>query len=105
MAVAKFYHLTRDPLEALLPTLIVKALDIGLRVALRGTDAGRMQGIDRMLLLRSGQTFPSIGALSSWRAVSEAVARQDEEAATANAKAITATAWAMIGQTFPESAP
>ncbi|MCB1404914.1 MAG: DNA polymerase III subunit chi [Rhodobacteraceae bacterium] len=54
MAVAKFYHLTRDPLEALLPTLIVKALDIGLRVALRGTDAGRMQGIDRMLWLREG---------------------------------------------------
>lgn len=54
MAVAKFYHLTRDPLEALLPTLIGKALEIGLRVALRGTDAERMQGIDRMLWLREG---------------------------------------------------
>jgi len=28
MAVAKFYHLTRDPLEALLPMLIGKALEM-----------------------------------------------------------------------------
>ena len=45
MAVAKFYHLTRDPVEALLPTLIGKALEIGLKVALRGTDLARMQAL------------------------------------------------------------
>ena len=54
MAVAKFYHLTRDPLEALLPTLIGKALEIGLKVALRGTDLARMQALDRQLWMNDG---------------------------------------------------
>ncbi len=54
MAVAKFYHLTRDPLEALLPMLIGKSLEIGLRVALRGTDAARMKAIDRQLWMNDG---------------------------------------------------
>lgn len=49
MAVAKFYHLTRDPLESLLPVLISKALEIGLRVAVRGTDPARIEAIDRQL--------------------------------------------------------
>lgn len=54
MAVAKFYHLTRDPLEALLPTLIGKALEIGLRVALRGTNGAQMQALDRLLWMNDG---------------------------------------------------
>lgn len=54
MAVAKFYHLTRDPLEELLPKLIGKALEIGLTVALRGTDRARMQALDRQLWLNEG---------------------------------------------------
>lgn len=54
MAIAKFYHLTRDPLEALLPTLIGKALEIGLTVALRGTERARMEALDRQLWLGEG---------------------------------------------------
>ena len=54
MAVAKFYHLTRDPLEALLPMLIGKALEIDLKVALRGTDAAQMQAIDHQLWMNDG---------------------------------------------------
>lgn len=54
MAVAKFYHLTRDPLEALLPVLIGRALEIGLNVAIRGTSADRMQALDRQLWLGEG---------------------------------------------------
>ncbi|MCW1933549.1 DNA polymerase III subunit chi [Pararhodobacter zhoushanensis] len=49
MAVAKFYHLTRDPVEALLPVLVGKAIEIGLRVAVRGTDQARMETLDRTL--------------------------------------------------------
>ncbi len=49
MAVARFYHLTEDPLERLLPMLIGKAGEAGLRVALRGTDAARMEALDRVL--------------------------------------------------------
>ncbi|KPQ08361.1 MAG: DNA polymerase III chi subunit HolC [Rhodobacteraceae bacterium HLUCCA12] len=49
MAVARFYHLTQDPLEGLLPILIGKAFEAGLRVALRGTDGTRMEALDRQL--------------------------------------------------------
>ncbi|WP_370209084.1 DNA polymerase III subunit chi [Pararhodobacter marinus] len=49
MAVARFYHLTRDPVEALLPLLIGKANEIGLNVALRGIDKARMEMLDRIL--------------------------------------------------------
>jgi len=54
VATAKFYHLTRDPLESLLPILIGKALEIGMTVALRGTDRVRMEGLDRQLWLGEG---------------------------------------------------
>ena len=54
MAVARFYHLTQDPLEVLLPTLIGKAQEIGLAVALRGTDRARMEALDRQLWLGEG---------------------------------------------------
>lgn len=54
MATARFYHLTRDPVEALLPQLIGKAQEIGLKVALRGVDRGRMEALDRLLWLGEG---------------------------------------------------
>lgn len=49
-----FYHLTRSPAEALLPVLIGKSLAAGWRVELRGTDAGRMEWLDRQLWLGEG---------------------------------------------------
>lgn len=55
MAVARFYHLTRDPPEALLPGLITKAQEIGLTVALRGTERDRMADLD--LRLWAGEGF------------------------------------------------
>lgn len=55
MAVARFYHLTRDPLEGLLPVLIGKAQEIGLTVALRGKDRARMADLD--LRLWAGEGF------------------------------------------------
>lgn len=49
MAVARFYHLTQDPLEVLLPVLIGKALEGGMRVALRGAERARMEALDLQL--------------------------------------------------------
>lgn len=49
MAVARFYHLTQDPLEGLLPILIGKAFEAGLGVALRGAGQPRMEALDRQL--------------------------------------------------------
>lgn len=49
MPAARFYHLTDSPAEALLPALIGKALEAGMRVALRGPDEGRMTALDLAL--------------------------------------------------------
>ncbi len=49
-----FYHLTRQPVERLLPMLIGKSLKAGWRVELRGTDAERMDWLDRELWLAEG---------------------------------------------------
>ena len=54
MATARFYHLTGDPPESLLPQLIAKATGIGLATALRGTDRARIEGLDRRLWLGDG---------------------------------------------------
>lgn len=55
MGAAFFYHLTRRPLEATLPTLLDKALGAGWRVAVRGVDAARLDRLDGQLWL--GDTF------------------------------------------------
>lgn len=49
MGNALFYHLTRSPAEVLLPVLIGKSLAAGWHVELRGTDASRMDRLDRHL--------------------------------------------------------
>lgn len=49
MGNALFYHLTRSPAEQLLPVLIGKSLAAGWRVELRGTDADRLDWLDRQL--------------------------------------------------------
>ena len=51
MGAAYFYHLTRKPLEATLPTLLEKALGAGWRVAVRGTDDAHMDWLDQKLWL------------------------------------------------------
>ena len=46
MGEAYFYHLTRAPLDGTLPMLLGKALGAGWRVAVRGTDPGRLAWLD-----------------------------------------------------------
>jgi DNA polymerase III subunit chi len=52
---ARFYHLTDTAPEALLPLLIGKAFESGMRVALRGADRDRMAALD--LALWAGDGF------------------------------------------------
>jgi DNA polymerase-3 subunit chi len=54
MGAAFFYHLTRAPLEATLPTLIDKALGAGWRVVVRGRDEGQLDWLDEKLWLGEG---------------------------------------------------
>ena len=54
MGAAYFYHLTREPLERVLPTLIERSLAQGWRVAVRGTDKDRLAFLDDKLWLGDG---------------------------------------------------
>ena len=54
MGAALFYHLTRSPAEALVPSLIGKSRAAGWRVELRGTDADRMAALDELLWQAEG---------------------------------------------------
>lgn len=57
MGAAYFYHLTQKPLEATLPMLLGKALGAGWRVAVRGTEAARMDWLDQKLWLGPEEGF------------------------------------------------
>ncbi len=61
MGAAFFYHLTRRPLEATLPVLLDRAGQAGWRVAVRGTDAGRMAWLDEKLWLGPEEGFRAHG--------------------------------------------
>ena len=57
MGAVYFYHLTRAPLEHTLPVLLGKAREAGWRIAVRGTDAGRMAWLDDRLWLGPEEGF------------------------------------------------
>ena len=57
MGEAFFYHLTRRPLEAVLPDLLEKSLARGWRVSVRGTQAQRMDWLDQKLWLGPEEGF------------------------------------------------
>ena len=57
MGAAYFYHLTRQPLEAVLPMLLGKARGAGWRIVVRGVDAARMDWLDEKLWLGPEEGF------------------------------------------------
>lgn len=57
MGQAMFYHLTRSPLEAALPMLLAKSLQAGWHVVVRGTDAERLDWLDRALWTAGDESF------------------------------------------------
>ncbi|PIE14744.1 MAG: DNA polymerase III subunit chi [Rhodobacterales bacterium] len=57
MGAVYFYHLTREPLEQVLPVLAQKSLQAGWRVAVRGPDRQRLQWLDEKLWLLSDDSF------------------------------------------------
>jgi len=57
MGTAYFYHLTDSPLDAVLPMLLRKALQAGWRVTVRGTDAARLDWLDKRLWLGPDDEF------------------------------------------------
>jgi len=65
MGAAYFYHLTRQPLEVALPTLLEKASGVGWRVEVRGTSFERMQWLDDKLWLGSDDGFLAHGLAGS----------------------------------------
>ena len=57
MGAALFYHLTRRPLEHTLRQLVGRALDAGLRVAVRGADEERLRELDDVLWAVPEESF------------------------------------------------
>lgn len=57
MGSTYFYHLTRQPLEVTLPQLLERARGAGWRVAVRGTDAARLDWLDQKLWLGPDEGF------------------------------------------------
>ena len=49
MPDARFYHLTRSPMETALPMLLTRALEAGWHVVVRGVEKGRMDRLDLRL--------------------------------------------------------
>jgi DNA polymerase-3 subunit chi len=56
-----FYHLTRRPLEAVLPDLLIRSLGRGWSVLVRGGDAGRLDWLDQKLWLGPEEEFLAHG--------------------------------------------
>ncbi|RPE71615.1 DNA polymerase III chi subunit [Pacificibacter maritimus] len=54
MGAAYFYHLTRNPLEKTLATLVEKALSAGWRVEVRGRADAQLRALDVALWQREG---------------------------------------------------
>ena len=57
MGAAYFYHLTRQPLEQVLPMLLARSRSAGWRVAVRGTESKRMEWLDEKLWLGPEEEF------------------------------------------------
>ncbi|KMW56236.1 DNA polymerase III chi subunit [Candidatus Rhodobacter oscarellae] len=57
MGAAYFYHLTRQPLEAVLPMLLGKARQAGWAVVVRGADEKRLDWLDEKLWLGPDEGF------------------------------------------------
>ncbi len=57
MGAAMFYHLTRQPLEAVLPALLARSTDAGWRVYIRGTSTERLAWLDEKLWLGPEEGF------------------------------------------------
>lgn len=57
MGAVYFYHLTRAPLEAVLPMLLEKSVAAGWRVMVRGNDDNRLKWLDEKLWMGRDDGF------------------------------------------------
>jgi DNA polymerase-3 subunit chi len=57
MGKAMFYHLTQNPLEVTAANLLTRAFGQGMRVAVRGRDAARLEWLDSVLWLGDKASF------------------------------------------------
>lgn len=57
MAEVLFYHLQRQPLEAVLPTLLLRSLERGWKVVVETGEAERLQALDDHLWTFSDDSF------------------------------------------------
>ena len=90
MGAAYFYHLTRAPLEAVLPMLLEKSINAGWRCAVRGTDAKRLEWLDEKLWLGRDDGFMPHGLAGGDHDAAQPVLLTTDAVATNNPTCILA---------------
>lgn len=80
MGAAYFYHLTRRPLEAVLPALLDKSLARGWRILVRGVDPRRLAALDEALWTYADDAFLPHGlAGGAWDAAQPILLTADSD--------------------------
>ncbi|WP_428543714.1 DNA polymerase III subunit chi [Profundibacter sp.] len=90
MGAVYFYHLTRQPLEVVLPMLLEKSLAAGWRCAVRGGDSRRMEWLDEKLWLGREDGFLPHGLTGGEHDAMQPVLLTTDPAAANNPTAVLA---------------
>ncbi|MCF6315295.1 MAG: DNA polymerase III subunit chi [Marinosulfonomonas sp.] len=90
MGAAYFYHLTRAPLEAVLPMLLEKSIGAGWRILVRGTDVNRMEWLDKNLWLGRDDGFLPHGLAGGDHDAAQPILLTTESSTESTTEAITA---------------
>ncbi|MGR3504176.1 DNA polymerase III subunit chi [Pseudaestuariivita sp.] len=97
MGAAYFYHLTREPLEVALPQLLTRALGAGWKVAVRGTDAAKLDWLDDKLWLGPEERFLPHGRAGGPHDARQPVLLTTEAAAPNGATCVMSVDGAVVG--------
>ena len=90
MGAVYFYHLTRQPLEMVLPMLLEKSLAAGWRCAVRGVEVKRLEWLDEKLWLGQEDGFLPHGLAGGEHDAMQPVLLTIDPVATNNPTAVLA---------------
>ena len=100
-----FYHLQRQPLEAVLPTLVEKSLARGWRVAIEGPDAGRLTALGDHLGVWRDDSFLPHGPDQAADFAAHALATGESRTAAARHRSVLRRGWMVMTGTIGIHAP
>lgn len=91
MGAIRFYHMTRDPLEAVLPRLVEKAYAQGHRILIRSPARDRVQQLDQLLWTYRDDSFLPHGAVGAGMPEEQPIWITDAPENANNARLLIAT--------------